>query len=41
MKVEDGFFSDKKVFRKTAKTKNVSFSGLIMSKISANLKNLF
>ena len=35
------FFPIEKVFRKTAKTKNFSTLGLIMSEISANLKNIF
>merc|ERR1712198_498691 len=35
------FFPIEKVFRKTAKTKNFSTLGLIMSEISANLNNIF
>ena len=35
------FFPIEKVFRKTAKTKNFSTLELIMSEISANLKNIF
>ena len=40
-KLKLDFFPIEKVFRKTANTKHFSFSELIMSKISANLKNIF
>jgi len=40
-KLKLDFFPIEKVFRKTAKTKNFSTLELIMSEISANLKNIF
>ena len=35
------FFPIENVFRKTAKTKNFSFSELIMNEVSRNLRNIF
>jgi len=41
LKVEVVFFPIEKLFRKTAKWSKFSYSKLIMTDVSANLKNIF